>query len=60
MDTRVSHIFRTAATAQACTLCGTAAAPLLTFFSNFGQLTVANNNNIVVPRHIQIGAKITF
>jgi hypothetical protein len=55
-----NHVNYTAANTQAYTLGGTAAAPLLTSFSNFGQLTAANNNNVVVPRQIQIGAKITF
>ena len=55
-----NHVNYTNATAQAYTIGGTAAAPLLTYFSNFGQLTAANNNNVVSPRQIQIGAKITF
>jgi hypothetical protein len=55
-----NHENFTAATAQNYTIGGTAAAPVMTYFSNFGQLTAANNNNIVTPRQIQFGAKITF
>ena len=56
----MNHENFTSATAQNYTLGGTAAAPVMTYFSNFGQLTAANNNNIVTPRQIQFGAKITF
>jgi hypothetical protein len=56
----MNHENFTSATAQNYTLGGSAAAPVMTYFSNFGQLTAANNNNIVTPRQIQFGAKITF
>ena len=55
-----NHENFTFATAQNYTLGGTAAAPVMTYFSNFHQLTAANNNSIFTPRQIQLGAKITF
>ncbi len=55
-----NHENFTSATAQNYTIGGTAAAPVMSYFSNFGQLTAANNNNIVTPRQIQFGAKVTF
>ena len=55
-----NHVNFTGLTTQNYTLGGTAAAPVLTYFSNFGQLTAANNNTVLGPRQIQIGARITF
>jgi hypothetical protein len=55
-----NHVNYTNEITQNYTLGGTAAAPVLTYSSNFGQLTAANNNTVLGPRQIQIGARITF
>jgi len=55
-----NHVNYTGINAQNYTLGGTAAAPVLTYFPNFQQLTAANNNTVMGPRQIQIGARITF
>lgn len=55
-----NHVNYTAATAQMFTLGGTAANPTLTYTPTFDQLSAANNNNVYVPRQIQIGARVTF
>ncbi|HUI56682.1 MAG TPA: TonB-dependent receptor [Bryobacteraceae bacterium] len=59
-----NHLNFTSVTTQMFTLGGTAAAPTLTYFqtstSGFGLLTNGNNNNVVGPRNIQIGARISF
>jgi hypothetical protein len=59
-----NHVNFTAVTTQMYTVGGTAALPTLTYFqtstSGFGLLTNANNNNVVGPRNLQIGARVTF
>jgi outer membrane receptor protein involved in Fe transport len=55
-----NHVNYTSLNTQNYTLGGTAAAPVLNYFSNFGQLTAANNNTVLGPRQIQIGARVTF
>jgi hypothetical protein len=39
---------------------GTAAAPVLNYNANFGQITGANNTTLLMPRQIQVGARVTF
>jgi hypothetical protein len=55
-----NHFNATGLTTLMYTLGGTAAQPTLTYNSNFGTITTANNNTVTGPRQIQIGAKITF
>jgi hypothetical protein len=55
-----NHVNYTGVTQQMFTMGGTAANPTLSYTTNFGQLTAANNNNVLVPRQIQIGARISF
>ena len=56
----INHVNYTSINTQMYTLGGTAAVPVLTSFANFGQLTAANNNNVISSRQIQIGAKLSF
>jgi hypothetical protein len=56
----INHVNYTGITSQMFTLGGTAAAPTLTYFNNFGTLTSANNNNVISARQIQIGARVSF
>jgi hypothetical protein len=56
----LNHVNYTSATTQMFTLGGSAANPTLTYTPSFGQLTAANNNNVLTARQIQIGARITF
>jgi hypothetical protein len=55
-----NHFNATSATTLMYTLGGTAAAPTLSYNANFGQITNANNNNVLGPRQIQFGAKLNF
>ncbi len=55
-----NHVNYTGVVAQAYTLGGTAASPTLTYFPTFGQLNAANNNTVLGPRQIQIGARFSF
>jgi hypothetical protein len=55
-----NHVNYTGENTQMYTLGGTATAPTLTSFGSFGVMTSANNNTVMGPRQIQIGAKITF
>jgi hypothetical protein len=55
-----NHFNATGVTTLMYTVGGTAAAPTLSYNANFGQITSANNNNVIGPRQIQIGAKVTF
>ncbi len=55
-----NHVNYTSLVTQQYTLGGTAATPVLTYSSSFGQLTAANNTNVLVPRQIQLGARISF
>ena len=55
-----NHFNATSVTTLMYTLGGTAAAPTLTYNSNFGQITGADNNNVYTPRQIQIGARFSF
>jgi hypothetical protein len=55
-----NHFNATSVTTLMYTLGGTAANPTMTYNANFGQITNANNNNVIGPRQIQIGAKVTF
>ena len=55
-----NHVNYTTVNTQNYTIGGTAAAPVLNYFGNFGQLTAANNTTVLVSRQIQIGARISF
>lgn len=58
-----NHRDFTAATTTAYTVGGTAAAPTLTYNSNFNTsnaLTAANNGVFFTARQLQFGAKLTF
>lgn len=56
----MNHVNFTGAVTQMFTLGGTAATPTLTYTPTFGQMNAANNNNVYVPRQIQIGARVSF
>jgi hypothetical protein len=55
-----NHFNATSVTTLMYTVGGTAAAPAVTYNPNFGTITNANNNNVLGPRQIQLGAKVTF
>jgi hypothetical protein len=55
-----NHVNYTGVITEQYTVGGTAAAPALNYFPSFGTLNAANNNTVLVPRQIQIGARFTF
>ena len=55
-----NHFNATSVTTLMYTVGGTAAAPALNYNATFGAITNANNNNVLGPRQIQLGARVNF
>ena len=55
-----NHFNATGLTTLMYSIGGTATAPVLNYNANFGQITGANNTTLLMPRQIQVGARITF